>query len=174
MTEELSNPFRTLPMAIFISMTLCTTIYLLVNVAYFSILSPFEMMASPAVANTVANLFLQVRRKRHKWGIKHHSMVLPDLSLSTPCLELTHAYSRTHIQFMHTRTGCWYHDELYIPYLVSFPLIPFSKWNKESSETQLYYSWAKIKIIQYKTQNIIPHKGKKENKKLFDLFLVTL
>ena len=108
-------------MAIFISMTLCTTIYLLVNVAYFSILSPFEMMASPAVANTVANLFLQVRRKRHKWGIKHHSMVLPDLSLSTPCLELTHAYSRTHIQFMHTRTGCWYHDELYIPYLVSFP-----------------------------------------------------
>ena len=61
-----------------------------------------------------------------------------------------------------------------IPYLVSFPLIPFSKWNKESSETQLYYSWAKIKIIQYKTQNIIPYKGKKENKKLFDLFLVTL
>ena len=48
-------------MAIFISMTLCTTIYLFVNIAYFSILTPFEMMASPAVANTVANLFLQVR-----------------------------------------------------------------------------------------------------------------
>ena len=47
-------------MAIFISMTLCTVIYLFVNVAYFSILTPFEMMASPAVANTVANLFLQV------------------------------------------------------------------------------------------------------------------
>ena len=60
LTEELSNPYRTLPMAIFISMTLCTTIYLFVNVAYFSILTPFEMMASPAVANTVANLFLQV------------------------------------------------------------------------------------------------------------------
>ena len=60
LTEELSNPYRTLPMAIFISMSLCTTIYLFVNVAYFSILTPFEMMASPAVANTVANIFLQV------------------------------------------------------------------------------------------------------------------
>jgi len=59
LTEELSNPYRTLPMAIFISMSLCTTIYLFVNIAYFTILSPFEMMASPAVANTVANLFLQ-------------------------------------------------------------------------------------------------------------------
>ena len=47
-------------MAIFISMTLCTTIYLFVNVAYFSILTSFELSASPAVANTVANLFLQV------------------------------------------------------------------------------------------------------------------
>jgi len=59
LTEELSNPFLTLPLAIFISMTLCTSIYLLVNVAYFSILTPYEMMASPAVANTVANIFLQ-------------------------------------------------------------------------------------------------------------------
>jgi hypothetical protein len=32
----------------------------------FSILTPVEMMASPAVANTVANIFLQVGKL---WGM---------------------------------------------------------------------------------------------------------
>ncbi|KAK5980780.1 hypothetical protein GCK32_001303 [Trichostrongylus colubriformis] len=49
-TEELINPKRNLPLAIMISMGLCTTIYALFNVALYAVISPDEMLISPAVA----------------------------------------------------------------------------------------------------------------------------
>ncbi|XP_021965325.1 Y+L amino acid transporter 2 [Folsomia candida] len=52
MMEELKNPYKNLPRAIFISLTLVTLIYLLANASYFSVLSPAEMMQSDAVAVT--------------------------------------------------------------------------------------------------------------------------
>jgi amino acid transporter len=48
--EEVKNPKRNLPLAIFISLTLITVLYLLVNVSYLTLLSAEQMMSTPAVA----------------------------------------------------------------------------------------------------------------------------
>ncbi|XP_030758907.1 large neutral amino acids transporter small subunit 1 [Sitophilus oryzae] len=55
--EELKDPVRNLPLAIAISCTLVTVVYVLTNVAFFSTLSPIEILGSKAVAVTFAILF---------------------------------------------------------------------------------------------------------------------
>ncbi|CAL8083513.1 unnamed protein product [Orchesella dallaii] len=54
-TEELKTPNRNLPLAIWISLPLVTFIYCMVNVAYFVMLTPAEILATEAVANTFGN-----------------------------------------------------------------------------------------------------------------------
>ena len=46
MTAEMKNPYRTLPLAIFIGMPLITVIYVLANIAYFTVLTPYEVVLS--------------------------------------------------------------------------------------------------------------------------------
>jgi len=50
MTAELKNPYRNLPLAIFIGMPLITVIYVLANIAYFTVLNPYEVINSDATA----------------------------------------------------------------------------------------------------------------------------
>ena len=50
MTEELKDPFRNLPYAIYLSLPVVTFLYILANVAYLAVLSPTEMLASNAIA----------------------------------------------------------------------------------------------------------------------------
>jgi L-type amino acid transporter 5 len=50
MTEELRDPYKNLPRAIYISLPLVTAIYVLANVAYLAVLTPQEMIASNAIA----------------------------------------------------------------------------------------------------------------------------
>ncbi|VDN06632.1 unnamed protein product [Thelazia callipaeda] len=53
--EELQNPRRNLPLSIAISCTLCTVIFTLTNIALYTVISPEEMLNSPAVAVEFAN-----------------------------------------------------------------------------------------------------------------------
>ncbi|XP_074838857.1 large neutral amino acids transporter small subunit 2 isoform X1 [Carettochelys insculpta] len=59
-TEELVNPSRNLPLAIFISIPLVTFVYVFANVAYVTAMSPQELLASNAVAVTFGEKLLGV------------------------------------------------------------------------------------------------------------------
>ncbi|TKR93864.1 hypothetical protein L596_008241 [Steinernema carpocapsae] len=53
-TEELKEPNKNLPRSIYLSLPIVTLIYMLVNVAYFAVLSTDEILDSDAVAVTFA------------------------------------------------------------------------------------------------------------------------
>ncbi|CAH8541170.1 unnamed protein product [Dicrocoelium dendriticum] len=55
MIEEMKNPRRDLPIAIIISCLLITSVYTMANVAYATVLTIPEILASPAVAVSFAN-----------------------------------------------------------------------------------------------------------------------
>lgn len=58
-TEEVINPNRTVPLAIIFSMVTVTVFYVLVNVAYYTMMTANELLVSDAVAVTFANRALQ-------------------------------------------------------------------------------------------------------------------
>jgi len=45
-SEELIDPVRNFPIVIIFGMALTTVCYLLVNIAYFTVMTPTELMAS--------------------------------------------------------------------------------------------------------------------------------
>lgn len=65
MTEELRDPYKNLPRAIYISLPLVTAIYVLANMAYLAVLTPQEMIASNAIAVTFGDKVLTMG----KWVI---------------------------------------------------------------------------------------------------------
>ncbi|CAL8089231.1 unnamed protein product [Calicophoron daubneyi] len=59
LTGEMKNPSRTLPIVILLSLPLITVIYLLANIAYLAVLSPFEVLASGGGSAAVAVTFAE-------------------------------------------------------------------------------------------------------------------
>ncbi|XP_029437873.1 large neutral amino acids transporter small subunit 2 isoform X1 [Rhinatrema bivittatum] len=59
-TEELVDPYKNLPRAIFISIPLVTFVYVFANIAYITAMSPQELLASNAVAVTFGEKLLGV------------------------------------------------------------------------------------------------------------------
>ncbi|KAI3377765.1 hypothetical protein L3Q82_008908, partial [Scortum barcoo] len=57
-TEELKDPFRNLPLAILIGIPLVSVCYVLVNIAYFTVMTTNELLLSPAVALTFGDRVL--------------------------------------------------------------------------------------------------------------------
>ncbi|KAM8876802.1 b(0,+)-type amino acid transporter 1 [Synchiropus picturatus] len=57
-TEELKNPYRNLPLAILIGIPLVSVCYVMVNVAYFTVMTTTELLLSPAVAVTFGDQVL--------------------------------------------------------------------------------------------------------------------
>uniref|UniRef100_A0A665UH64 Cystine/glutamate transporter-like n=1 Tax=Echeneis naucrates TaxID=173247 RepID=A0A665UH64_ECHNA len=55
-TEEVINPKRNIPLAIICSMVTVITLYVLINVAYYTVLTPAELLLSDAVALVSAGL----------------------------------------------------------------------------------------------------------------------
>ncbi|KAK3545062.1 hypothetical protein QTP86_033252 [Hemibagrus guttatus] len=54
-SEEVINPKRNIPLAIILSMVIVTTLYVLVNVAYYTMMTEDELLISDAVAVTFAS-----------------------------------------------------------------------------------------------------------------------
>lgn len=49
--EEVKNPYRNVPLAIFIGLPLVTICYIMTNIAFLTLLSPQEVISSPSVGN---------------------------------------------------------------------------------------------------------------------------
>ncbi|XP_022060934.2 cystine/glutamate transporter isoform X1 [Acanthochromis polyacanthus] len=64
-TEEVINPNRNIPLAIICSMVTVTVFYVLVNVAYYTMMTPAELLLSEAVA-VVSDITLHTAFKRKK------------------------------------------------------------------------------------------------------------
>ncbi|VDN97406.1 unnamed protein product [Rodentolepis nana] len=59
LTEEMKNPGKNLPLSIGIGLSLVTGLYMLTNIAYLAVLSPYEMLASGSGSSAVAVIFAQ-------------------------------------------------------------------------------------------------------------------
>uniref|UniRef100_K7FFV0 b(0,+)-type amino acid transporter 1 n=1 Tax=Pelodiscus sinensis TaxID=13735 RepID=K7FFV0_PELSI len=57
-TEELKNPYRNLPLSIIIGIPLVSVCYVLINISYFTIMTPTELLQSQAVAVTFGDRVL--------------------------------------------------------------------------------------------------------------------
>ncbi|KAL5110279.1 Cystine/glutamate transporter [Taenia crassiceps] len=59
LVEEMENPGRNLPLAIAIGLVLVTGLYMLTNIAYLAVLTPYEMLATSSGSSAIAVVFAE-------------------------------------------------------------------------------------------------------------------
>ncbi|KAM8974471.1 cystine/glutamate transporter-like [Pelodytes ibericus] len=96
-TEEIVNPERNIPITVIVSLIVVTICYLLTNVAYYTILTTDEVLASEAVAMTFADRTL-----------KQFSSVIPIL-VSLSCFGALNGgiFASSRMLFAAAREGQW-------------------------------------------------------------------
>lgn len=99
MTEELKEPYKNLPRAIYISLPLVTAIYVLANMAYLAALSRDEMLASNAIAVVCGILFLY--SMGHYCYYNKKTILLFRRPLETNCYRMARGLFRWWWQFRH-------------------------------------------------------------------------
>uniref|UniRef100_A0A3P8X8V7 Cystine/glutamate transporter n=1 Tax=Esox lucius TaxID=8010 RepID=A0A3P8X8V7_ESOLU len=121
-TEEVDNPERTVPLAICISMAIVTSCYVLTNVAYYTVMSAEELLASEAVAVTFAEKTMG-----------NFSLAVP-IFVALSCFGSMNgglfAFSRwaASTQVSNCILGCFMLDNekcLFVPVLISYPMTMF-------------------------------------------------
>ncbi|XP_039270347.1 b(0,+)-type amino acid transporter 1-like isoform X2 [Styela clava] len=125
-TEEVKESHKTLPRAILIAVPLVTGFYVLMNVAYLSVLTPNEMITSPAVAISFGDRVLG-----------SFSWIIPVTVCLSTAGSLNGSYlSGGRMPFVTARAGQWPSVPIVIPiivtlsalYLVIAPIVDSPNW----------------------------------------------
>ncbi|KAF3705234.1 Cystine/glutamate transporter [Channa argus] len=156
-TEEVINPNRNIPLAIIFSMVTVTVFYVLVNVAYYTMMSPAELLMSDAVAVTFANRALQ--------GL---ALVIPVL-VALSCLGGLNGsfFGSTRMLFVGAREGQWppifsmIHVRRHIPLpaiLLQYPLVVLMIITGEIYELVTFGSFAGWFFYSLTTLGMLIHR----------------
>ncbi|KAK2882953.1 cystine/glutamate transporter-like [Channa argus] len=156
-TEEVINPNRNIPLALIFSMVTVTVLYVLVNVAYYTMMSPAELLMSDAVAVTFANRALQ--------GL---APVIPIL-VALSCLGALNGgfFGSPRMLFVGAREGHWppifsmihIHRRTPLPaVLLQYPLVLLMLINGEIYQLINFASFARWFFIALATLGMLIHR----------------
>ncbi|KAM9845559.1 cystine/glutamate transporter [Aulostomus maculatus] len=156
-TEEVINPNRNIPLAIICSMVTVTVLYVLVNVAYYTVMTPAELLLSEAVAVTFANRSLQ--------GL---ASVIPIL-VALSCLGALNGgfFGAPRMLFVGAREGHWppvfsmIHIRRQTPLpavLLLYPLVVLMLINGEIYQLINFASFARWSFIALATLGMLIHR----------------
>ncbi|XP_049422831.1 cystine/glutamate transporter isoform X6 [Epinephelus fuscoguttatus] len=156
-TEEVINPNRNIPLAITFSLVTVTVFYVLVNVAYYTMMTPAELLVSDAVAVTFANRALQ--------GL---ASVIPFL-VALSCLGALNGgfFGSARILFVGAREGHWppvfsmIHIRRHTPMpavLLLYPLVVVMSISGEIYQLINFVSFARWFFIALATLGLLIHR----------------
>ncbi|KAK2859094.1 hypothetical protein Q5P01_003714 [Channa striata] len=156
-TEEVKNPNRNIPLAIILSMVTVTVFYVLVNVAYYTMMSPAELLMSDAVAVTFANRALQ--------GL---ALMIPVL-VALSCLGGMNGgfFGSTRMLFVGAREGQWpplfsmIHIRRHTPLpavLLQYPLVVLMIITEDIHQLVVFNAFARWFFVALTTLGMLIHR----------------
>uniref|UniRef100_A0A4W3K8C2 Cystine/glutamate transporter-like n=1 Tax=Callorhinchus milii TaxID=7868 RepID=A0A4W3K8C2_CALMI len=161
-TEEVVNPERNIPLAAIFSLTLVTVLYLFTNMAYYTVLTADEVLASPAVAMTFGSHVL-----------KEFSSVISIL-VALACVGTLNGgmFASTRVLFVASRENQWpvlfsmIHVRNHVPLpavLLLYPLIMLMIFIGDLYDLLNFYSFPNWLFMGLVTFGLIRHRYKHPN-----------